>query len=547
VRYSKLDNRNFLLSALALLILFSLTITNFKVVKAAGSLSTTNLILNVDGNISASYSGSGSTWTDRSSAANNLTAGGGTCSATLPSWNATEGGGSFQFATDKSCFKKDSLSAAPTNFSLFFWIKPTALPASGTYSYLAQINRNASISDQEYMFGFNSSGQLIFWDYDLGYGYAQVTSTSPTVVTTNEWQYVGFVKNGTSGAFYIGKAGSIANVGNVTASKSATYGTTSFVIGYDYRDNNNFYKGYIGAIHYYSTNLSSATVTSNYSATLRSTQQTIAISTLGTSSKTYPYSQALNITTTGSSGSGAKSYAVTDGTATGCSLADTSSATTTLSASTSGTCLIAATIAADVTYAAATSSAQTFTFSKASQSAITITPATATYGSNLTLSSSGGSTGGTYSYSKVSGNCTLSGAVLTPTATGSCVVQSNLATNANYLAETSTATTINIVSGSASASLTLAPGNFIFRQTKNITAVATVAGKITFTVAGKVLPGCKNKNVSAGNSYTATCPYKPSSHSYVTVTATLVPTDSYYAGSVTNSAQFLVLNRSGAR
>ena len=189
----------------------------------------------------------------------------------------------------------------------------------------------------------------------------------------------------------------------------------------------------------------------------------------------------------------------------------------------------------------------TVTVNKAAQSAITITPATATYGSNLTLTSTGGSTGGAYTYTKVSGNCTLSGAVLTPTATGSCVVQSSLASNANYLAETSTATTINIASGSVSASLTLVPGNFTFRQAKNITAVATVAGKITFKVAGKVIPGCKNKTVNAGNSFTTTCSYRPSNHSYVTISATLDPTDSFYTGTVTNSAQYLVTRRTGNR
>ena len=191
--------------------------------------------------------------------------------------------------------------------------------------------------------------------------------------------------------------------------------------------------------------------------------------------------------------------------------------------------------------------ANTVTVNKASQTAITITSTDATYGSNLTLVSSGGSTGGTYNYSKVSGNCTLSGAVLTPTSMGSCVVQSNLATTANYLAETSTATTITITSGSASASLTLAPGNLIYRQAKAITAVSTVAGKITFKVAGKVISGCKNKTVNAGNSFTTTCSYRPSNHSYVTITATLNPTDSYYLGTVTNSAQYLVTRRIGAR
>jgi hypothetical protein len=193
------------------------------------------------------------------------------------------------------------------------------------------------------------------------------------------------------------------------------------------------------------------------------------------------------------------------------------------------------------------STTNTVTVDKAAQSAITITTTTATYGSNLTLVSTGGSTGGTYTYTKVSGNCTLSGAVLTPTATGSCVVQSSLATNANYLAETSTATTITISSGSVSASLTLEPGNLIFRQAKNITAVATVAGKITFRVAGKILPGCKNKRVSAGNSFTAICSYRPSNHSYVTISATLNPTDSYYTGNITSSAQYLVSRRTGPR
>jgi uncharacterized repeat protein (TIGR02059 family) len=199
-----------------------------------------------------------------------------------------------------------------------------------------------------------------------------------------------------------------------------------------------------------------------------------------------------------------------------------------------------------VNYNTATTT-NTVTVNKASQSAITITTTNATYGTNLTLASTGGSTGGSYSYTKVSGNCTLSGAVLTPTATGSCVVQSSLATNANYLAETSTATTITISSGSVSASLTLEPGNLIFRQAKNITAVATVAGKITFRVAGKVLPGCKNKTVNAGNSFTAICSYRPSNHSYVTITATLNPDSSFYVGTVTNSAQYLVTRRVGRR
>lgn len=183
----------------------------------------------------------------------------------------------------------------------------------------------------------------------------------------------------------------------------------------------------------------------------------------------------------------------------------------------------------------------------APQSAITITTTSATYGTNLTLTSTGGSSGGSFIYSKVSGNCTLSGAVLTPTASGSCVVQSNLPANSFYLAKTSTATTITIAAGSASASMTIAPGNLVYRQVKEITAVSTVAGKITFRVAGKTLPGCKNRTANAANSFTVICSYKPANHSYVTVSATLVPTDENYLGLVTNSARYLVTRRASSR
>jgi len=99
----------------------------------------------------------------------------------------------------------------------------------------------------------------------------------------------------------------------------------------------------------------------------------------------------------------------------------------------------------------------------------------------------------------------------------------------------------------ASVSLTLAPGNFIYRQAKAITAISTVAGTVTFRVAGKVIPGCKNKVVNVSNSFTTICSYRPSIHSYVTIRATLVPTDNNFSEIVTNSAQYLVTGRSGSR
>ena len=121
------------------------------------------------------------------------------------------------------------------------------------------------------------------------------------------------------------------------------------------------------------------------------------------------------------------------------------------------------------------------------------------------------------------------------------------ASNASGSASAISVATAQIANRTTSPALTLEAGSFVFRQAKNITAVTTIAGKITFRVAGKILPGCKNKSVNAGNSFTTTCSYRPSSRTYVTISATLDPTDSFYTGSITNSAQYLVTRRSGAR
>jgi hypothetical protein len=274
--------------------------------------------------------------------------------------------------------------------------------------------------------------------------------------------------------------------------------------------------------------------------------QTIAISTLGTSSKTYPYSQVLAMGTSGSSGGGSVTYSVSNGTATGCLLSNSSN-TATISASTAGTCLVAATITSDANYNSATSAAAPFTFAKAPQSSISITSTSANFGTNLTLTSTGGSAGSSYTYTKVSGNCTISGSTLTPTSSGSCVVRSSLATDANYLAAQSADTTITIQRTIATVSISLQAGTLVFRQEKTITVTANVAGKVTIKVNNKALTGCSSKNVSSLNSYIATCSFKPSTRGFISISVTLNPTDASYIGTTTTSESFFVGSRTGKR
>jgi len=127
-------------------------------------------------------------------------------------------------------------------------------------------------------------------------------------------------------------------------------------------------------------------------------------------------------------------------------------------------------------------------------------------------------------------------------------------TTSSYV-ERSTATTDSTAYGSAiivlkykgtsTATLSLPTGIFVYRQATIISDTSTVAGKITFRVNGKVLPGCKNKVARAD--VVVTCSYRPSTRNAVTITATLDPTSSEFIGTVSVSAQFQVANRSGPR
>jgi hypothetical protein len=278
--------------------------------------------------------------------------------------------------------------------------------------------------------------------------------------------------------------------------------------------------------------------------------QAITLSSLGTSSKTFPYSQVLSMSTSGSVGSGAITYAITaGGNATGCALSNSSS-TATITASTSGTCLVSATIAADAYYSAATSSALTFTFSKTNQSALSISSTSGSFGTPLTLATNGGSGDGLVSYVYAEGTttCTLSSGVLTPAATGTCLVTATKATDDNYSAISSSQTTITFAAGSTTATITLAGGSLTFRETKLVTASASVVGKVTFRVNSKILPGCKNKSTTgSAPNIIATCSYRPSTRGSVTISVTLNPTDSSYIGTVSTSDTYFVYKRSGAR
>lgn len=95
-----------------------------------------------------------------------------------------------------------------------------------------------------------------------------------------------------------------------------------------------------------------------------------------------------------------------------------------------------------------------------------------------------------------------------------------------------------------SATISLDPGELVYRQAKQLRATSSIAGKVTFRANGLIIPGCKNKAVSA--SATVTCSYRPSTRGSVILSATLDPTDNSYIGA-TSSSNNVIGNRSSRR
>jgi len=94
-------------------------------------------------------------------------------------------------------------------------------------------------------------------------------------------------------------------------------------------------------------------------------------------------------------------------------------------------------------------------------------------------------------------------------------------------------------------SVSLTAGDLNFRTAKSISATPTVAGKLTFKANNRIIPGCKNLTASAN--IARSCSYKPNTRGDVSITVTLVPTDSGFASSTTRTATYFVYKRSGSR
>lgn len=144
----------------------------------------------------------------------------------------------------------------------------------------------------------------------------------------------------------------------------------------------------------------------------------------------------LTLATSGGKGSGAVSFSLVPGGTGSCSLTGA-----VLTSSTAGTCIVTATKNGDALYEPSTSLPTAITFNKIAQtSAVVVTSLSATAGTNLTLTASGGSGSGAYSFfvaSPGAAGCTVQSGALVTTGTGTCVVYAKRASDVTYLEATS--------------------------------------------------------------------------------------------------------------
>ena len=117
--------------------------------------------------------------------------------------------------------------------------------------------------------------------------------------------------------------------------------------------------------------------------------------------------------------------------------------------------------------------------------------------------------------------------------------------SSNYETSTTTTLSITVVNGVSSVTLSLTGGTTTppKGQAINIIAAVDQAGRVTFFVDGKRVPGCINRATSVGN---INCSWKPAVQKAVTISARLTPTNNVYNAS-TSSMNVQVVRRSGAR
>ncbi len=176
-----------------------------------------------------------------------------------------------------------------------------------------------------------------------------------------------------------------------------------------------------------------------YGSVLSFTTSQVSQSITAPSDGSSTWANSVSVATTSTSGL-TLSYSVTG---TGCSVTSAGL----VSATQTTVCVVTIAQSGNTSYLAASSVNVTITFTARSQATLQVTSTSVTLPSSLTLTTSGGSGTGAITYTLVStgtAHCSLTSGVITATGEGTCTVSATRAADTNYLATTSSTTTITV-------------------------------------------------------------------------------------------------------
>lgn len=158
------------------------------------------------------------------------------------------------------------------------------------------------------------------------------------------------------------------------------------------------------------------------------------------------YGTSVTLTTTGGSGDGAVVFSA--GASTGCYVPWWFDPTLVAVVDATGTCVVTATKSATASYDSVTSAPLTITLTKGPQSSLAIdAPSSLAIGYSTSLSTSGGSTGGSVTYGASPASvCEVTGSTLRMLRSGSCLVTATMAGDSNYLDVSAPAATVESTS-----------------------------------------------------------------------------------------------------
>lgn len=210
------------------------------------SIVTDQLLIHIDAADPASYSGSGSTWSDISGNSNDATLVG------TPTYTTTDVGGEFYF-NGSTQYGNFGINQSFSEATFCLWIKRDgAQNVAGLLYSRSGIAHGFSFKGTNNTLGHTWNNGA--WPYDSG-----------LLVPDNEWAMVAVAIQSTKADFYL-----YESTGLSTATNTATYTSVTINelrLGWDDYSSTRKFKGYIGEAFLYDKALTSTEMTANFDAT----------------------------------------------------------------------------------------------------------------------------------------------------------------------------------------------------------------------------------------------------------------------------------------